>query len=244
MRGGIYNVRCRRVIVGIVLLLGVVSAESRFGRPVMKLASPKEFGYFALDDNRFPVLEKAQIAVTCMTYRGTKRYYVEVGLMNGTQSPVVLQRNFLTFQKPGYTVLLTDTLTSAVDVWASVAGGFVPTPPPPSTRATTTYSGTANTFGNMTHLNGTATTTVDNSAAGWHALGQAIAARSFYNAQSLNQTFAKYLVTFAHERQDMSLPPGEARQYVFTFEQIKQKKAPFTITVLAGGETFAFHYKE
>jgi hypothetical protein len=44
-----------------------------------------------------------------------------------------------------------------------------------------------------TQVNGTATTTVDNSAAGWQAFGQAIAARRYYNAQGREQKLAVYL---------------------------------------------------
>ena len=91
---------------------------------------------------------------------------------------------------------------------------------------------------------GTATTTVDNSAAGWHALGQAIAARRYYNAQGREQNFAKYLVSFGYETQPLVIEPQKAQLYIYTFEQIKQKKAPFRILVRVGPEQFAFEYKE
>ncbi len=178
------------VIAGVLLLCGVASAESRFGRSVIKLANPKEFGYFKLDDNQFPFLERGSFSVSCMTYRGTRRYYVEIGIVNRSGIPVNLQNGFVSFTKQGYTVLLADTIASATDVWTSVAGGFIPTPTPPPTKSTTTYSGTATTVGNNTQVNGAATTTVDNSAAGWHALGQAIAARNYYKAQGREQKFA------------------------------------------------------
>lgn len=219
-------------------------AESRFNRPVMKLAEPKAYRYFKLDDNNFPVLDKARSSVTCMVYRGTKRYYVEVAVVNRSQEPLTLSPTFVTFSKPGYSVFMSDTIASAIDVWSSVAGDFIPTPPPPPTRATTTYSGTAQTYGSMTQMSGTATTTVDNSAAGWHALGQALAARSFYKAESREQSFAMYLASFAHEKQDHVIGPGKVGLFVFTFEQIKPKKAPFSISVAVEGETFVFKYKE
>jgi hypothetical protein len=154
------------IVAGTLLLCGIASAESRFGRPVVKLANPKEFKYFKLDDNQFPVLERGLFAVSCMTYRGTRRYYVEIGVMNRSDAPANLQSGFVSFKKPGYTVLLADTIASATDVRASVAGEFIPTPPPPPTKSTITYSGNATTLGNNTQVNGTATTTVDDSAAG------------------------------------------------------------------------------
>jgi hypothetical protein len=232
------------VVAGTLLLLGIASAESRFGRPVLKLENPKEFKYFKLDDNQFPFLEKGSFSVSCMTYRGIKRYYVEIGIVNRSGAPANLQNGFVSFIKEGYTVLLADTFASANDVWASVGGAFIPTPPPPPTRSTTTYSGTATTMGNNTQIGGTATTTVDNSAAGWHALGQAIAARRYYNAQSREQKFAVYLATFAHEKQEMTIQPGKAGLYIFTFEQMKRKKAPFEVRVSVGPEAFVFPYRE
>lgn len=221
-----------------------LDAESRFNRPVIKLAEPKSYRFFRLDDNNFPVMDRERSSVTCIVYRGTKRYYVEVGVMNRSQRPLTLDRGFVTFVKPGYSVFVSDTIASAADVWSSVAGDFMPTPPPPPTRATTTYSGTAQSYGNTTQLSGTATTTVDNSAAGWHALGQALAARSYYKTQSREQSFAMYLAVFAHERQDHVVAPGKTGLFVFTFEQVKPKKAPFTINVAVEDEVFAFKYKE
>jgi hypothetical protein len=232
------------IVAGTLLLCGIASAETRFGRPVVKLANSKEFKYFKLDDNQFPVVERGSLSVSCMTYRGTKRYYVEVGIVNRSDAPVNLQNGFVSFNKQGYTVLLADTIASATDVWASVNRAFIPTPPPPPTKSTTMYSGTATTLGSNTQVNGTATTTADNSAAGWHALGQAIAARNYYHAQGREQKLAVYLATFAHEKQEMTIQPGKAGLYIFTFEQMKQKKAPFEVRISVGAETFVFAYKE
>ena len=103
-----------------VICAGVpVLAESRFGRPVIKLAEPNKYQFFKLDDNNFPFLVRGPVSVTCMTYRGTKRYYVEVAVANRTTEPVTLEGNFVTFNKPAYTVYPTDTLASAADVWTS-----------------------------------------------------------------------------------------------------------------------------
>lgn len=219
-------------------------AEDRFGRPVIKLADPTSYSFFKLDDNQFPNLSKGDITVSCMTYRGTKRYYVEVGVVNQSATEIALRADFVSFSKPGYSVYVGDTMASAVDVWSSVAGSFIPAQPPPPTTATTTYSGSATSVGNTTQASGNATTTVDNSAAGWTALGNAIGARRYANAQNGEQKFATYLVSFAHEKQSLVVAPGKGALYVFTFEQIKQKKAPFTITVKVGEESFDFKYKE
>jgi hypothetical protein len=36
-----------------------------------------------------------------------------------------------------------------------------------------------------------------------------------------------YLEAFANEQQDKTVQAGQAKIYVFTFEQLKPKKAPF-----------------
>jgi hypothetical protein len=80
------------VVSAALLLCGIASAESRFGRPVMKVANPKEFGYFKLDDNQFPFLEKGALSVSCMTYRGTRRF-VPIG--NAGQIAVTRRESFI-----------------------------------------------------------------------------------------------------------------------------------------------------
>lgn len=231
------------IMVGLLAANGA-QAESRFGRPVIKLAEPRQYGFFKLDDNNFPFLSNGRVSVSCMVYRGTKRYYVEVGVVNLSSERLILQREFVTFDKPGYTVVKTNTFESAVDVATSVAGPFIPAPPPPPTSATTTYSGTGYTYGNVTSVSGTATTTVDNSAAGWHALGQAIAARRYYQAQTREQSFAEYLAIFDYAKQPLVIEPKRAQLYIHTFQQVKPKKAPFRITVVVGTDRFEFGYRE
>jgi len=53
-----------------------------------------------------------------------------------------------------------------------------------------------------------------------------------------------YPAAFAHERQSGVVRPGETGLFVFTFEQIRPKKAPFTINVAVEDEVFVFKYKE
>src|SRR5450432_4076929 len=67
---------------------------------------PGRAKYFKLDDNQFPVLERGPLAVSCMTYRGTRRYYVEVGVINRSGAPAIVHGDFVSFNKQGYTVLL------------------------------------------------------------------------------------------------------------------------------------------
>src|SRR5690349_16120798 len=111
------------------------------------------------------MLSSPEYAVSCVVYHGTQRYYVGIGIQNRTTAAVRLPFEFVTFDKPGYTVFRTDTIGAARDVAGSAGGQFVPTPAPqmPSTT-TTTVNGTATTYGNQTQISGTATTTTDQSA--------------------------------------------------------------------------------
>ena len=77
-----------------------VGAESRFGRPVMKLANPKSYRFFRLDDNNIPFLAGDRVSVSCIVYRGTKRYYVEVGVWNRSGEPLALRNDFVVVE-PG-----------------------------------------------------------------------------------------------------------------------------------------------
>lgn len=224
-------------------------AEKRFDRPVIKVQNPKEYQFFKLDDVQFPMLSSPQYAVSCQVYRGTREYYVEIGVQNKTSIPLDLPVEFVTFNKPGYTVFRTDTLAVAREVAQMTGGQFVPTPPPQMpTTTNTTYNATATMYGSQTQVSGIATTTTDQSAQAGanlgNAIGNALAARSFYKAQVRRSTFANFLAAFAQPQAGTTLQPGEAKVIVVTLEQAKQKKAPFEIVLHVGAENFRFTYRE
>jgi len=157
--------------------------------------------------------------------------------------------DFITFNKPGYTVSRTDPMAAAREA-AAVAGiRFVPTPPPyvaPTTN--TSINATATTYGNQTQIAGTATTTTDNSGQAGanlgNAVGNAIAAHRFHKAQRNELLFSHYLAAHVQTAADSPIQPDESRVIIATFEQAKQKKAPFEITLQIGSDTFHFFYKE
>jgi hypothetical protein len=231
------------------LTANVLVAESRFNRQIIKVNDPKEYQFFKLDDVHFPALSSPRYQVTCLVYRGTQRYYVEIGMQNKTSEQLTLLPDFVTFNKPGYTVFRTDTLDAARQSAQAAGIRFVPTPPPqmPSTT-NTTINATATTYGNQTQISGTATTTEDQSAQAGanfgNALGNALAARSFYKAQNNEVKFANFLTAFAQPPSGTALLPGQAKVVVATFEQTKKKKAPFEVVIKIGTETFRFSYKE
>lgn len=243
---------CRKLVALLVVSLCIASntlvAKDRFGRDVLKVQDPADYQYFKLDDVQFPMLSSSHYAVSCLVYRGTRRYYVEIGIENKTATPVTVPFEFVTFDKPSYTVFRSDTLAAARDVAESSGGTFQPTPPPqmPSTT-TTTVNGTATTYGNQTQISGTATTTTDQSGQAGanlgNAIGNALAARSFYKTQRRESTFADFLASFAQDPAGTAVQPGEARVIVATFEQAKQKKGPFDIIIRVGTESFRFKYK-
>ncbi len=223
--------------------------ESRFGRPVIQVSSLRDYKTFKLDENTFASLDGENSSVSCIVYRGRVRYYVEIGIVNRSSKDIVIDKDAVTFVKPNYTVLRTSTVDAALDVAQSVSGSFIPTPAPQvAAGSTTTYSGVATTSGNQTRVSGTATTTPDNSSQAaanmGNSLGNALAARRFYNQQSVDQRFATYLVTFAPENLPNVVRAGRSQILVYSFEQIKSKKAPFEIRLTITGEEFAFRFKE
>jgi hypothetical protein len=241
----------KKILVVFCLLLATRPGlcADRFNRPVVKVSDPKGYQFTKLDDVEYPGLSNSQYDVTCLVYRGTERYYVEISVKNKTAAPVALPMNFVAFDKPGYTVYRTDTMAAARE--SAAAGGirFVATPPPyvpPTTN--TTINATATTYGDQTQISGTATTTTDNSGQAGanlgNAIGNAIAAHRFYKEQRNEVLFSHFLAAHVQTDADSPIQEGETRVIVVTFEQAKLKKAPFVITLKIGSDTFHFSYKE
>ncbi len=241
----------KKVLFILCVLAAVRSGfgEQRFGRPVIKVSEPQKYQFTKLDDVTYPTLAKGGFAVSCLAYRGTERYYFEVRVTNDTGNPVPLPLNFINMEKPGYTLDRTDPMIAAREAAAVSGIRLTPTPPPyvPPTY-NTTINATATTYGNQTTIDGTATTTADYSGQAGanlgNAIGNAIAAHRFYKAQRTEEAFSHFLAAHAQTDMDTPILSGQTRVIVATFEQAKQKKKPFTITLMIGDETFKFDYKE
>jgi hypothetical protein len=112
----------------------------------------------------------------------------------------------------------------------------------------TTINASSTTYGNQTQINGTATTTTDNSGQAGanlgNAIGNAIAARRYQNAQRNEVIFSHFLATHLQSAADIPIQAGESRVIVATFEQAKQKKRPFEVSIRIGPDVFRFDYKE
>ena len=242
------------VLAAVSLLYGIVpvQAAQRFGRPVVDLENPKDYQYFKLDDVNFPVLTNSGYKVSCLVYRGTENYYVEVSIQNQSTNPVTIPGNFLEFSKPGFTIYRTDSHAVASRLASAEGVSFIPAPPPqmPSnSRTTTNFNANATTFGNTTQVNGTVTSTTKDTSgqAGanfGNALGNAIAARRFYKAQREALSLAQYLATYGWNDTDQILQPGKEQKIIMTFSQVKAKKAHFEVVIHVGNENFSFKYKE
>jgi hypothetical protein len=232
-----------------LLIVTPLFGEERFGRHVIKVNNQKDYEFFKLDDVHYPTLSNDRYSVSCLVYRGTERYYVEIGIKNKTSDSLNISTSFVDFNKPGYTVFRTNTMLAAQEA-ASVAGlRFAPTAAPyvpPTTN--TSINATATTYGNQTQISGTATTTTDYSGQAGanlgNAVGNAIAAHRFYKAQKIEAAFSSYLAIHSQPSSGISLSPGEVKTVVATFQQAKQKKAPFQLLVHVGADTFTFTYKE
>lgn len=237
------------VLVGVLVFAGLAQAEKRFGREVIKVADPQSYSMFRLDDVTIPSMLQKGISVSSLVYRGTEYYYVEVGISNKTDHEIVVTPDFISFVKPNYTVMRTDTLAVANQLASAENVRFVPVPPPQvQPSSTTTYNATATSYGNQTQISGTATTTPDYSGQAGanlgNALGNAIAARRFYKARSEAVNLARFLHTFAQGADPAVIQPGQTRVVACTFAQLKQKKAPFEVTIRLGEQEFDFKYKE
>lgn len=237
------------LIFCLLFTMKAAAGGDRFGRTVIKVKDPKAYQFKKLDDVEFPSLSNDRFDVTCLVYRRTERYYVEITVKNKTAQGVALPPSFVSFIKPGYTVYRTDTLAAAREAASAVGARFVATPPPyiPPT-VNTTVNATATASGNQTQINGTATSTPDYSGQAGanfgNALGNAIAARRFYKAQRTEVAFSEFLAAHLQTEADAPLLVGETRTVIATFAQAKQKKAPFDVILKVGDQTFTFSYKE
>ena len=241
-----------RRLVALLILLATLPptvsyAAERFNRPVIEVADPSRYKFHDIDQIQVPSLENDSIEVSCVVYRGTQRYYVEIAIFNRTVRDIPVSTDFVAFRKPGYTVLQTSTLETARVIAAEANGTFVPTPPPQApTRAT--INGTASTYGGQTQISGSTTTGPDPWAQAGanlgNAIGNGIAARQYYAGQAQERTFAHFLEATAAESMAPLVRSGESRTITQTFEQLKSKKAPFEIVVSLAGSTFAFTFKE
>lgn len=240
------------VLIGLLLMTGVaLHAERRFGRPVIKLQNPEAYTFIHLDGVKIPVLSEGQYTVTCLVYRGTEYYYVEIGIQNRSSSPVTLSSGFLSFSKPGYSVFGADNRLVASELAHAAGERFIPTPSPrmpERTTTVTTYNANATSYGNTTSVDGTATsTTYDSSGQAGanlgNAIGNAIAARRFYRLQRDDIALVQYLTNFGWSGAPEVVAPGKLKVVMMIFDQIKRKKAKFSVTVHVADKTFVFHYK-
>jgi hypothetical protein len=243
--------RMKKVLLTLstLLIAGLAHGEQRFGRPVVKVAAPDKYKMVKLDDVDYPTLSNESFTVSCLVYRGTERYYVEVTITNNTAASVSLPMSFVNFDKPGYTLERGDTMAAAREAAAVSGARFIPTPPPyvPPTY-TTTINATATSYGDQTNISGTATTTPDYSGQAGanvgNAIGNAIAAHRFYKAQRIEAAFSHFLAGHVQTDMDTPIQPKETRTIVATFEQAKPKKKPFDIRLNIGPDVFGFDFKE
>jgi hypothetical protein len=205
-------------------IAGMAMGETRFGRPVAKLANPKDFEFVKLEDNRFPTLRKNGISVACITYRETQQYYVEVAVTNESDRPIELGKDFVQF-KSNSNIASLDTLGVAAAVQKSATSSAAPQGLSASRASSLSPNGTrANDDGK-----GSSQSILDDIAR---------------NAQVQATQLATRLTTFAHEKQALTLEPKGTRFYIFVFEQPDRKKAPFEVSVTAEAVTWVFAYKE
>ena len=112
-------VRRSSAVLLVVALGGLTSTaycEERFGRSLIALDSAATYSTVRVDDIDVPFRTGRQVRVSCLCYRGSVRYYVEVGIENLSDSLLVIQPESIVLAKPGYTVYRSSTLAAAEDV--------------------------------------------------------------------------------------------------------------------------------
>jgi hypothetical protein len=215
----------RLVTLALLSINSLAMAETRFGRPVVKLAFPKLFESIQLEENRFSSLQRNSIEVACIAYREGQRYYVEVAVTNHSAGPIVLDKDFVQF-KTNENIPALDTLAIAAEVQKS-ATSSAPAPGLSTSRGSTINPGSS-ISPNAEHKGGS------------QMLVEAMAQNSQVQANQL----AARLTTYAHEKQTLTIDPKGTRFYVFVFEQTEKKRTPFDLTVSAASENWVFAYKE
>lgn len=224
--------KCVLPTVCLLLMLNPAFGENRFGRPVVKVKDATSYQFIKSDDVSYPTVSNDRFSVSCLVYRGTEHYYVEVKITNRTHDPVFLRTDFIDFDKPGYSLDRTDTIIAAREAAAAGGARFTPTPPPyvPPTY-NTTVNATATTYGNETNISGTATTTEDDSGQAGanlgNAIGNAIAAHRFYKMQRTDVAFSHFLATHVQTASDTALQPGRNQNHSGYVRPIKAQEAPF-----------------
>jgi hypothetical protein len=210
--------------LALLLLAGNATAETRFGRPVVKLANPKEFESVQLEENRFAMLRKNAIEVACITYRESQRYYVEVAVTNHSAGPIDLAKDFVQF-KANVNVIPIDTIAAASEAQKQAA-------PSVSTGLSTSRSSTISV--------GSTISPNEDRKGGTQMLQESMA----QSVQAHANQLAARLIRYAHEKQALNIEPQGTRFYIFVFETPDRKKGPFEISVTAGDASWPFPYKE
>jgi hypothetical protein len=205
-------------------IAGMAMGETRFGRPVVKLANPKDFEFVSLENNRFPILRNNATSVACIAYRESQRYYVEVAVTNESDRPIELTKDFVQF-KSNSDIASLDTLVVAAAIQKSVASSAT------SQGVSTSRSSTLS--AGVVRVNDPQ-----------RGSAQAVLEETNQTAQIQTSQLAARLKMFAHERQALTLEPKGTRFYLFVFEQLDRKKAPFEVAVTAEASTWVFAYKE
>jgi hypothetical protein len=203
---------------------GMAMGETRFGRPVVKLANSKDFEFVKLEDNRFPTLRKNGISIACITYRDVQQYIVEVAVTNESDRPIELNKDFVQF-KAHSAVASLDTLDVAAAVQQS-AGSAASSQGLSASRASSMSPA-----GTRANDDGKGST-------------QSILDDIAQTARIQSGQLATRLMIFAHEKQALVLAPKGTRFYIFVFEQPDRKKVPFEVAVTAEAATWVFAYKE
>lgn len=240
----------RRLLCGLLLLcavlpVGTASAAERFGRKLLSVADESLYRIDSIDEVDVPSLDFDGMSVSCLVYRGTQRYYVEVTIKNGKSSGISWSNDEIVMIKPGYSIFRVSALDAAREAAEYAGVPFVPAPPPEPVTTTTIQTQTS-VYGNSAYSTGTAQTrqTQDAGANLGYALGTFFARRRDAKDKADAARFADFIGAHAVEYAPTYAEPAQARTIITAFEQAKPRHAPFQVKVVVQEHEFVFDYKE
>lgn len=114
----------------LALAVGNADAAERFGRRVLAPVRATELQVSRMDEIDVPAIDRDSVVVSCITYRGTGRYFVEVTVLNRTEYFIALADDLIQMTRPGYTILRPNTTEAAIDAAEEAEVEFEPVPPP------------------------------------------------------------------------------------------------------------------
>ena len=184
----------------------------RFGRTVLTPVEPRSDQYTTVDALRVPTSGNAAASVSCLAYEDATRIYVEVILRNRSSRPLDIAQDFIALEQQGHPIRRTSTVRASEEIHAGAIRPFKPKPTGRNPRTGESVYDRAS---------------VDEQV------------RQHLQWQEQESTFASLLTALAHT-DAASVPSGEERAILSTFDPRPDIKAPVVVNIRLGSDVFRF----